>query len=66
MYLSDLMRPTEAEKQFMEEFRHKRYRPELLFEDEEIVGRLLNHPMALWKMQQQRKGMSLTISIDLI
>lgn len=56
MYLSDLMRPTEAEKQFMEEFRHKRYRPELLFEDEEIVGRLLNHPMALWKMQQQREG----------
>ena len=52
MYLSDLMRPTKLEKQFMEEFRQKRYRPELLFEDEEIVGRLINHPMALWKMQQ--------------
>lgn len=52
MYLSDLMRPVEAEKQFMEEFRQKRYRPDLLFEDEEIVGRLINHPMALWKMQQ--------------
>ena len=52
MYLSDLMRPAESEKQFMEEFRQKRYRPELLFEDEEIVGRLINHPMALWKMQQ--------------
>lgn len=52
MYLSDLMRLTEAEKQFMEEFRQKRYRPDLLFEDEEIVGRLINHPMVLWKMQQ--------------
>lgn len=52
MYLSDLMRPAESEKQFMEEFRQKRYRPELLFEDAEIVERLINHPMALWKMQQ--------------
>lgn len=52
MYLSDLMKPLETEKQFMEEFRQKRYRPELLFDDEETVGRLINHPMALWKTQQ--------------
>lgn len=51
-YLSDLMQLTEMEKQFMEEFRQKRYRPELLFEDDEIVKRLKRHPMALWKMQQ--------------
>lgn len=52
IYLSDLMQLTESELQFMEEFRQKRYRPDLLFEDEEIVSRVMNHPMALWKMRQ--------------
>lgn len=51
-YLTDLMQLTETEKEFLKEFRQKHYRPELLFEDKEIVRRLENHPMALWKMQQ--------------
>lgn len=51
-YLTDLMQLTETEKEFLKEFRQKHYRPELLFEDKEIVRRLEKHPMALWKMQQ--------------
>ena len=30
----------------------KEFRPELIFEDEEIIARLENHPMAIWKMGQ--------------
>jgi len=31
----------------------KKYLPELLFDNEEILLRIHNHPMALWKMQQK-------------
>lgn len=48
-YIASLMKPTEAENDYMEKFIAKEYKPELLFDDEEIVGRLRNHPMALWK-----------------
>lgn len=33
----------------MERFIVKEYKPELLFEDTEIVERIQNHLMALWK-----------------
>ena len=49
-YLEDLMQLTDREKQFMVCFRQKEYLPELLFDDEEVIGRLKKHPMALWKM----------------
>lgn len=48
-YIASLMKPTEAENDYMERFIAKEYNPELLFDDEEIVERLRNHPMALWK-----------------
>ena len=43
------MKPTEAEMDYMERFIAKEYKPELLFEDAEVIERLRNHPMALWK-----------------
>lgn len=46
----------EGEKAFLEAFRNGKYRPEFLFEDEEILSRIKNHPMALWKIGQVRKG----------
>lgn len=49
--LEDTMRLTDAESLFLQEFREKKYHPEYLFEDQEIVSRLEKHPMALWKMQ---------------
>ena len=48
-YIASLMKPTEAEMDYMERFMAKEYKPELLFENTEIVERLKNHPMALWK-----------------
>lgn len=48
-YIASLMNPTDAENDYMERFIAKEYKPELLFDDAEIVERLRNHPMALWK-----------------
>lgn len=48
-YIASLMKPTEAEIEYMERFLAKEYKPELLFKDAEIVERLRDHPMALWK-----------------
>ena len=51
-YIAELMRLTEREQEYMERFIAKEYVPELLFDDEEIVERIKEHPMALWKCQQ--------------
>lgn len=48
-YIASLMNPTDAENDYMARFIAKEYKTELLFDDEEIVERLRNHPMALWK-----------------
>ena len=51
-YLEDLMHLTDDERLFIERFDLNDYRPELLFEDKEIVERVAEHPMALWKTQK--------------
>jgi len=48
-YIVTLMQLTDTEKEYMERFASKEYRPELLFDDNKIVDRIANHPMALWK-----------------
>ena len=48
-YLTTLMMLTDDEKQFVEKFNQKLYHPELLFDEQEIVDRIKNHPMAIWK-----------------
>lgn len=48
-YIASLMKVTDEEMEYMERFIAKDYKPELLFEDTEIVERIRNHPMALWK-----------------
>lgn len=48
-YIRNLMILTDSEKEYLEKFEAKQYHPELLFEDEEIVERIKNHPMAIWK-----------------
>ncbi len=50
-FLRDLLILTDNEKRFLKEFKAKRYMPELIFEDAEILDRIKGHPMALWKMQ---------------
>jgi len=51
-YIADLMVLTENEKKFLDRFENGEYIPELLFEDERILERIKNHPMALWKMRR--------------
>ena len=48
-YLTELLKPEKSELEFWDAFRNKEYRPELLFDEPEILTRLERHPMALWK-----------------
>lgn len=50
-FLVELMQLTEDEKAFVEAFRAKDYRPELLFDDADVVARVQKHPMAAWKVR---------------
>lgn len=51
-FLSGLLIPGDAEKDFIESFNQGEYKPEVLFDDHEIVERIKEHPMALWKMNE--------------
>ena len=48
-YIKTLMQPTDNEIEYMNYFVDRQYKPELLFDDCEILGRIKTHPMALWK-----------------
>lgn len=48
-YLMNLMVFTEREKSFVDRFNKGIYEPDLLFDQKEIVERIKNHPMAIWK-----------------
>ena len=50
-YISDLMILGKEEKEFLNKFEAGKYIPELLFQDKAILGRIKNHPMALWKIR---------------
>ena len=51
--LRNLLVLTESEKEYVWEFNDKKYIPELLFEDKEMVNRIKFHPMALWKTRSR-------------
>lgn len=48
-YLKALISINEDERKFIEEFRSKNYRPELLFDDKATIDNIKSHPMALWR-----------------
>jgi len=48
-YLFKLMILSDNEKMFVEKFNQGCYQPDLLFDDEAIVKRIEDHPMAVWK-----------------
>lgn len=54
LFLSGYMSLTDDERGFAEAFRKGEYRPELLFSDPEILKRIQNHPMALWKTRNTK------------
>ncbi len=50
-FLSGLMVLTADEQDFLRKFREREYCPELLYDDEQVIRRITNHSMALWKIQ---------------
>ena len=51
-FISELMILTNGEREFIQLFTAKEYRPGLLFNDDTILERIRNHPMAIWKMRE--------------
>ena len=54
MFLFKNMALTKKESMFLDRFAEGKYEPELVFEDKEIIKRIENHPMALWRLQHIR------------
>jgi len=52
-FLSKLLNLDSNENKFIQLFKTKKYLPELLFDDEDIINRIKNHPMALWKIREK-------------
>lgn len=52
-FLKDLLVLEADERKFLDEFKSKKYHPELLFDDTNILNRIKDHPMALWKIQNK-------------
>ncbi len=50
-YLRQLLNLTDDEKQFLLIFSQKQYRPELLFDNPDVLTRIARHPMAIWKCE---------------
>lgn len=53
-YLRGLLIPDEMELSFWQAFAQKEYRPELLFQNQEILDRIKHHPMAIWKCSDKQ------------
>lgn len=51
-FLTELLVLSDDEKQFLELFKQKIFRPELVIDDEKIIERLNAHPMIKWKLMQ--------------
>ncbi len=50
-FIHKLMVLTATENEYLEWFEKGEYKPELLFDDADILKNIKNHPMVLWKMQ---------------
>ncbi|MDR3185874.1 MAG: nucleotidyl transferase AbiEii/AbiGii toxin family protein [Christensenellaceae bacterium] len=51
-YLNVLFTLDDGEIEFIKSFQHRQYKPELLFGSVDIINRIKEHPMALWKCRQ--------------
>ena len=54
-YLEQLLVLRKEEKTFLDSFRAKQYRPEALFTDDDILTRIAEHPMAIWKCRADKQ-----------
>ena len=48
-YIKELMKLTDAEKEYLNLFEKKIYKPEILFSDKKRLENISSHPMAAWK-----------------
>lgn len=53
-YLKELLILEDDERKFLDEFKAKEYHSELLFDDTNVLDRIKEHPMVLWKIQKQQ------------
>lgn len=53
-YFSMFSKLNDDEAEFLRAFKNGEYRPELLFEDTQILECIHNHPMAIWKTRDER------------
>ena len=51
-YLKELINLTQEEKSFICEFRNQNYKPELLFNDKNMIKNISHHPMAMWRCKK--------------
>ena len=56
---------SDAEKEYLDRFEKGEYKPELVFEDDDILKNIKNHPMALWKMQEHWDNSMSKLPLDL-
>ena len=54
-YLEKVLAPLNEEQPFWKEFARGEYHPEVLFDDDEIISRIRQHPMALWKCSKNKE-----------
>ena len=52
-YLKDILLVDDNTKEFYDKFQKGIYEPELLFEDKEIIERVKEHPMIMWKLNKE-------------
>ena len=53
-FLKETIILTEKEEQFLKDFQKGYYHPDLLFDNTEILERIADHPMAIWKTNKNR------------
>ena len=52
-YLKDILVVDDNIKEFYDKFQKGIYKPELLFDDKEIIERIKEHPMIMWKLNNK-------------
>lgn len=52
-FLKDILIIDDNTKQFYDKFQKGIYEPELLFDDREIIERIKEHPMIMWKLSNK-------------
>ena len=50
-WLGEFLQFTPQEVEYINQFNNHSYRPELLFDDKDILSRIEQHPMAVWRIR---------------